>query len=302
VVLGRVKTPRCLLVTSSSGKDGVLHTTVDLMQAFNEIHAGDEAARKAYNLSSGFYMSSLEAEALPGNNKIGYLDIWEQAPSGSTIECIPCFDLSRDEVFDAMTAEKKYPEMLLNAVKENMKVIFVPSEPSVIEGQKRWAWLEMDPETYQTISVFDTGLHSSMVEFKVAMLPTDEDTIKWLKGVWIGTNISVWSLCSSTLKYDGDYAMVWNDARNTALEIGKTVEDFFKNVDNVQKKEYGASVKLGGGSHKIDFKVGMTGFKVGLKQNMFTLGGGIKLAIDTYFKMIIDQPKKSGPPPKLPKY
>ena len=97
LVLGRVNRPRCLIVTSHLDKANTMHTTLDLLQPWNEIHAGDEAVGWAYNLAEGFYLSSLEAEVLPGANQVGYLDLWTQAPAGTAIQVIPSLEDGRDD-------------------------------------------------------------------------------------------------------------------------------------------------------------------------------------------------------------
>ncbi len=296
LVMGRTYRPRCLIVSTHLDKAGTMQTTMDLLQPWNQIHAGEEEAEKAYNLLSGFYMSSLEAAVLPGDNKAGYVDLWTQAPSGTAFEIIPVLDDGRNEVVTEMEAANKYPPLLLKAVKENQKLILTPLEPTVFNGEKRWAWLEIDPKNYQAISVFDNGLHSAMTEFKLNLLPSEDDTVNWLKGIWVGTNVSVWSMCSSTLKYGDDYKAVFADAKKNAEEICKKVAEFFSLVETAKSLaggETGAGLDLG--SHKIDFKISMGGIKGSLSQNMYNLGGGMKTAIEVYFAMAA--PPTPSPPP-----
>lgn len=296
LVMGRTYRPRCLIVSTHLDKAGTMQTTMDLLQPWNQIHASEEEAEKAYNLLSGFYMSSLEAAVLPGDNKAGYVDLWTQAPSGTAFEIIPVLDDGRNEVVTEMEAANKYPPLLLKAVKENQKLILTPLEPTVFNGEKRWAWLEIDPKNYQAISVFDNGLHSAMTEFKLNLLPSEDDTVNWLKGIWVGTNVSVWSMCSSTLKYGDDYKAVFADAKKNAEEICKKVAEFFSLVETAKSLaggETGAGLDLG--SHKIDFKISMGGIKGSLSQNMYNLGGGMKTAIEVYFAMAA--PPTPSPPP-----
>lgn len=291
LVMGRIARPRCIIVTSSLDKANIMQTTIDLLQPWNEIRAGEDAAKRAYNFAAGFYLSALEAEVLPGANKVGYLDLWTQAPTDTTIQSIPVMEDSRDEILKEMTAMDKYPALLLNAVKENKNLILAPSVPTVFNGQKRWAWLEIDPDTFQAISVFDTGLHSGMSEFKLSLIPTEDDTIKWLKGIWVGTNVAVWTMCSSSLKYGDNYKQVLADAKATALEVAKTVQEFYEVVEAVKNKEIKLKIPLGD-THKIEFKISMAGIKGSLKQSMYSLSGGMKLAIDAYFKVIVPKPPK----------
>lgn len=80
---------------------------------------------------------------LPGKNKVDYLDFWAQAPEGAVIEIIPSLEENRDDLLNEMIEKNKYPPQLLEAVKNNNKALFVPTEPTIFEGQKRWVWLEM---------------------------------------------------------------------------------------------------------------------------------------------------------------
>ncbi|NLE26125.1 MAG: hypothetical protein GX625_12440, partial [Clostridiaceae bacterium] len=299
LVLGRVFQPRCLILTSHLDKSNNMHTTMDLLQPWNEVHAGEEDAINAYNMMSGFYLSDLEGKVLPGKNKVSYLDLWEQAPSGTTIRAIPVLEDNRNEILTQMEEQNKYPHLLLKAVKDNKKLIFAPTAPTVFMGQQRWAWLEIDPDTYKTISVFDTGLHSAMTEFRVSMLPNEDDTVKWMKGIWVGTNVSVWSMCSSTLKYGDDYKAVLADAKKTAEGAAQAVSEFFELAENIKDKKFSFGGDLGPG-HKIDFDISMGGIKGKIGQKMYSLSGGMKLAIDAYFKSIVPQPETPGPP-KQPK-
>lgn len=292
LVLGRVSQPRCLIVTSCLDESNTMHTTMDLPNPYNQIHAGKQEARDAYQLLAGFYLSGLEAEVLPGNNKVSYLDLWTQAPSGTAIEAIPVmYDAKdREAFFKQMEQQGKYPLLLLKAVKENKKLILVPTEPTVFMGQERWAWMEIDPDTYKAISVFDNGLHSGMAEFQVSLLPSTDDTIQWLKGVWVGTNVSVWSMCSSTLKYGDQYNAVKIDAKKAATAAAGAVSKFFGLSGDIAKKasEAGDPKQSVGFSlsptHKINFTISMSGIKGKVSQKMFNLSAGMKLAIDTYFK------------------
>jgi hypothetical protein len=103
-------------------------------------------------------------------------------------------------------------------------------------------------------------------------------------------------MCSSTLEYGDNYKAVLADAKKTAEEVAKTVAKFFELSESIQNKEVKFSTDLGN-SHKIEFKIGMSGIKGSLKQKMYSLSGGMKLAIDAYFKsMAPPPPSPSGSP------
>ena len=293
LVLGRVREPRAMAVTSRLDGAGTMHTTLDLLQPWNEVHAGGKDESFAYSFAAGFYLSSLEAEVLPGANKVGYLELWNDAPEGTIVQAIPPLEKTRDDIWKRMKDEKIYPALLLDRVKENEKLLLAPTAPTVFSGQPRWAWMEIDPETGRAISVFDTGMQAGLAEFKLSLMPTEDDTMEWLKGIWVGTNVSVWTLCSSSLKYGDNFKAVLIDAKIAAGKAAEMVSQFFEMKDAIKNKEFGFDIDLGSG-HKIEFKIGMSGIKGEIKQKLYSLSGGMKLAIDAYFKSIAPPPPKRG--------
>ena len=133
-----------------------------------------------------------------------------------------------------------------------------------------------------------------MAEFSISLLPTKDDTMNWIKGIWVGTNIAVWTMCSSSLKYGDNYKQVLNNAKATALDVAKTVSEFY-GVAEAALKEWELLIEIpvgGEEQYKIEFKIGMSGIKGEFKQNMYSLIGGMKLAIDAYFKVIVPKPPK----------
>ena len=179
LVVGRIEEPRCIVMTSRLGKDGKMHASIDLAQAFNEIHNAknvEEDAVHGFNSLSGLYMCELERDCLMGESAVGYMELWALLPKNAEgngeVELIACGEggsrAPRETVWEEMTQRGGYPQPLLDAVKNTDKVILAPKQPVVYEGEERWAWLEIDPETHRTISVFDNGQHSSMAEFTTA--------------------------------------------------------------------------------------------------------------------------------------
>jgi phage-related protein len=128
-----------------------------------------------------------------------------------------------------------YPPRLLQAVKENRKILFFPSKPSVVAGRERFAWLELDPNTYEVLSVLDNGCHGGSAEFSMLTTTLGEDTREFVKGTWLGINMSVWSVGTIALK-TSDKAQIFTEGKALALKIGAILAEF---QDNVAKaKEY----------------------------------------------------------------
>jgi len=199
LVVGRLETPRCIVLTTYLAKDGKLRTSIDLAQAINEIHNPDsvsEETRSGFNILSGLAMSTLEKDCLLGETKVGYLDLWALVPKNAEgaleLETIPNDREYRDAALEVLQ-EWNFPEALLNSVKDTDKVIVTPTKPAVYNGEERWAWLEIDPKTNYTIAVFDNGQHSSMAEM------TQLEFEACLEGVGVGIYVGVLTFAACIL-------------------------------------------------------------------------------------------------------
>ncbi|OQA09735.1 MAG: hypothetical protein BWY66_00436 [bacterium ADurb.Bin374] len=234
LLLGRIRRPRCLAVVSELGCNGKLSTRIDLLQPFNEIHAGDDGLRKAYFLLNGFFQSSLESRVLIGENRTGYLDIWANAPKDAELHALPVGS-GRDASLREMTKDGTYPPRFLQAVKENNKVLFFPSKPTTMSGRKRFAWLEIDPNTFEALSVLDNGCHGGTAESSMLTTSLGEDTREFVKGTWIGINMAVWSVGSIALKTENK-GQIFTEAKALALKIGGILAEFQNNLGKA--KEY----------------------------------------------------------------
>ncbi|HEY9071592.1 MAG TPA: hypothetical protein VIV61_15130, partial [Candidatus Ozemobacteraceae bacterium] len=234
ILLGRIRKPRCIAVVSERGSDGLLTTSIDLLQPFNEVHAGDENLRRAYFLLNGFYQSSLESWILPESTRMGYLDVWRNLPKDAVLLAMAVGG-DRLTLHKQMEKAGTYPAKLLQAVKENKKILFFPSKPASLSGKDRFAWLEIDPLTFETLSVLDNGLHGGTAEFSMLTTSLGEDTREFVKGTWLGINMSVWSVGSIALKTQ-DKGQIFTEAKALALKIGATLAEFQDNLGKA--KEY----------------------------------------------------------------
>lgn len=281
LVLGRTDKERCMVLTTRLGADNKMRTTMDLVQAVNQIHSGDKTARAAYNIAAGLFASSLEAAALTGSDKAGYLELWEMAPQETTMLLI-----LNEEERGAMLAEMEeagyFPSRLLETVRETDLIILTPDRPSEYGGQKRWAWLEINPETYETISVFDTGERAGMASYAMSLMPSRDDWGQYIVGALIGADVAVWSVCSSSLKL-GDYKEILADAKATAQAIGKCVNEVME--ARSQAMSPSATLwKQDAGGVTFSLKASPKGFKAGIGQNIIGFSDGFNDAVNFYFK------------------
>lgn len=230
LVLGRLNKSRCIVISSELDNNGGLITWVNLLQPFNEVHSKDSDMQNAYFLLNGFYQSGLESWLLPDGLGTGYMDLWLNAPKDTEILSMPVLNGGRDFMAEALEAENIYPQTLMKAVKDNNKHLFVQSKPTVISGKERFAWLEMDPYTYEVISVFDNGYHGADYFINSSFLK--EGTIEFLKGTWLGLNVSVWTVSFMNLKTE-DTKKIAAQGKVFALSVGKQLAEFLGDINAI---------------------------------------------------------------------
>ncbi|HBN84684.1 MAG TPA: hypothetical protein DDZ89_12645, partial [Clostridiales bacterium] len=290
LTLGRVSKERCIVVTSYMDKKaGKLRTSMDLLQAANECHTSDEKLIAAYNIGAGMFLSGLEGGVLIGDEKISFLDVWNRAPQGTNIMFIPTGGYEDGEIREKKAVEMKeqevYPNRLIQAIAENEKVIFTPDKPTLIDGQERWAWLEIDPKTYETISVFDTGEHAGMASYLLTVAKENaSDMGMYIVGALMGVEVAVWSVASFSLVYD-DYRTILKEAMAVTGAIGKHLDGVMKGYGMAldQALSYG----LGGNSPiNINLSISLDeGYKQAMKQNIVGFSQGYNDGASLYFTM-----------------
>jgi Mg-chelatase subunit ChlD len=227
LVAGRSNKAIALLVTTKS--DGkTAETSVDLMDHRNQLHNGDDNACHAYNLMYGYFASDMEAAALPGDEGIGYLQVWNNLPDGTTINQIAVDDASVIETASEELGLENYPPLLLERMRggdtgDPPKVLYlVPDKPATINGKSRWAWLEIDMESYDVVSVFETGERSAMTEFILGCLPGNGNYAEVGAGMLVGVTTAVGSVSAYTLT-GMNYKDVMKAAQETCKAIGYAI-------------------------------------------------------------------------------
>ena len=223
LTLGRTAAPRLVILTSRQGADGRILTGVDLAQAFNDIHNAQSVAEEAvhgFNIGSGLTMCELERDCLPGNQSAGYLELWERLPQDGEgfrpMLLIPNDRQPRRAVLAEMEARGGYPARLLDAVRNSDKVILTPQQAAPYDGTGRWAWLEIDPKTYQTISVFDDGRHGAMLEYMI-LLNSNDFALGAVGGFYSGFVVTGASFASVVLRNFDALEAIAAANRNAAM-------------------------------------------------------------------------------------
>jgi len=135
--------------------------------------------------------------------------------------------------------ENGFPNAIIERAKASSAAMLIPNRPSSINGESRWAWLEIDPDTYETISVTDTGEHGGFAEYLMSMervSPTGEDYQVFMTGAFLGVTTSVWSVSSFALMLD-DYEQILNAAKAYTYGLGEVLSGML-DMKDLAKLEY----------------------------------------------------------------
>lgn len=276
LVTGRTQKPRCLMVTVEKAEGEAPATMhMDLIHPHNEVHhRPDETAEKAFYIMAGMSDARFEAAAL-GKDGLGLFDIWNQCPEGTWLMALD--DNNRDD-FVAQLQEKKYAKSIVNRVSNLYnKIILFPSNPAVINDKPRWAWLEFDQTTFQTVAVIDTGENGALVQKLIGDLYAQ--SASYLVGALVGVDASLWAVAAYSLEMD-DYK-----------EILKAAKKFVKGLGD----NFGVGVKAGpisagvgvGGTPSVSVgrgvQFGLSPSGISKTNNILGFGNGYKAGVDYYF-------------------
>ncbi|WP_424681823.1 VWA domain-containing protein [Frateuria sp. YIM B11624] len=290
VTAGRTDRARALLVTVQRyGDPSHLRTSVDLMQSANDLHGGAPDARHAFNLMSGMFASQLEAAALPLEGA-DYSEVWRRSPDGTNL--LMSLKDGRNGDLKYMQ-ERAMPAALIAHAKNSDSVLLVPSKPTRIYGEDRWAWLEIDPDTYETIAMTDTGEHGSFADYVMALepvTPIHNDYLQFMIGGFVGVDTAVWSVSSFSLE-SSDYREVLAAAEDYTAQIGEVLAGTKKLLDL-------KPIQLGVGPIKVlpkaskmmpfllakTFEDAKDNVPLGVKQNVLTFAKGFQAGAAYYFK------------------
>ncbi len=290
VTAGRTEQSRVLVVTVRR-KDSAspLRTSIDLMQSANQLHRGVPEAVRAFNIASGLYASRLEGTVLPGD-KADFVEVWSRSPEDTKL-FISVTDNRKGDL--SYMKQQGYPDFLIRRVTDSKKAMLIPNKPTRIYGEDRWIWLEVDPMTFETIAVMDTGEHGGMAEYLMALepvAPTGDDYLGFLAGAFIGIDSSVWSVSAFSLIMD-DYNQIVQAAKAYTAAIGTFLSDMMSNKD-LAKLEYSMSplkVKLSDANfdHLAKyFEEVQLGKEVKLGGDLVGFGLGFNSGAAYYFKQL----------------
>lgn len=298
LTLGRTGKARCFVVTSKlNEKDGQLITTLDLLQSANQCHNGDKNTQGAYNLGAGMFNSIMEGEALTGEKKASFFQMWADAPKDAKLVLIPSNGSERDAMAEPLK-KSGFPERLISNVLSNQNMILTLDKPVDFEGEKRWAWLEINPNTYETISVSDTGEHFGTEYIEIIKKVVD-DGGKFIVGAFMGLEVSVWAIADFSLELS-NYQDILNAASALTEEIGEYLDYVMTGIGDPKGFLAGLAkdaAGLGDVPDSIEVEMGPVTASIGFgdwlmmnleeiefEQNVLGFAQGYKFASELYFE------------------
>lgn len=293
VTAGRTDRARALLVTVQRyGDPSHLRTSVDLMQSANDLHSGTPDARHAFNLLSGMFASRMEGAALPAD-KADFIEAWNRSTDDTALYLsLP----SRRRADLAYMQSHGMPATLIARAKDSKAALLLPNKPTRLYGEDRWTWLEIDPQSYETIALTDTGEHGSFADYLMALepvAPSSGDYLEFMAGAFIGVDTGVWSISSFSLQ-SSDYEEVYRAARAYTAAIGQILNGMMT-LRDLSKLEYSI------GPVKVSIKANMeapasfgryaetmyevkNGYKPGLGADLLNFSAGFNAGAAYYFQ------------------
>lgn len=268
--IGRSDQSRMIVLTlRAPAEKKPFEASIDLLQSANVVHVGTEEATRSFNVVSGLMATMMESHVL-GAKGYGAIDIIGMAPDDAELILLQPF-LADESVETLQRAG--VPDRVIDRFVNSDKFVLIPNKPTLINGTRRWAWLEIDPETYATIGKLDTLENGVMVSS--AITGTIKDIGQYFVGGFVGVSSSIWSVSAFSLMED-DYEKILSDAKAFVLGM----------KDSFGLKSGPFSIGVGGKpqvSQKFGpIKASFNGQK-GIGQTLFGFTEGFVAGIEYYF-------------------
>ncbi len=240
ISLSREKQPRLMLLTGAADEKGAFEARLDLVAVQPEVKAEAEAAA-AFRIAAGIFVSNLEAKIIQGK---GVFQFWGR----NRLQIIA--DSGKQKNAWLKFAESRgVSERVIKAIKSTRSVVLFPQNPAMINDKPFWAWLEINPKTYETIGVLETGERGTIAGEAIiqALIP---DGAGIALGFWKGTETAVWGMSAFIL--EGQSAL--EAAASTEKFIGELSENLGKVGDSFEIEAGDASIDL------LSGKITLAGF------------------------------------------
>ncbi len=200
----------------------------------------------------------------------GIEEIWAASPEGTGLVLIESY-YNSENIADMEAAG--LPKELINYIENCPNIILMPDMPSVINGEERWAWYEIEPESNKIISVIDTFEKGAFVDRTIIDLVKGAG--QYIVGAFKGIETSIWSVAVFSLETD-DYKEILKSAKKLALGIADNFGFKIGVVGAGVGGKPSASASYGGAKASFDGKAKVS-------QNLLNFKEGYKAGVEYYF-------------------
>lgn len=264
LIASHLRDPR-IICFSTSNRQTYFETKIDLIQPFKTVHKGSDDAINSFNIMTGLYASTLESNVL--NNGYGLLEIWGALEKDTEFMMLDTYMI--EDMYDDIKA-LGIEEATLDYMIDTGNIILMPKTPVMIDGVNRFAWLEMNPQTYRTLAVLDDFTKGSAVE--TTIIDIVKNSAQYAVGGFKGVETSIWSVAAFSLE-ESDYDIILKKAKAFALSISKQLSTSIGGVGG----SVGGSQDVG----PVTFSAGTGG--VSASQNVLGFTQGFVDGINFYF-------------------
>jgi hypothetical protein len=138
----------------------------------------------------------------------------------------------------------------LSVALDSGRIVVIPEKGIEWEGQKRWGWWDIDPQTMETVGVMDTGLHQAVLQRTILESEGPlESKMGFVIGAMTGAIDTYWMLSAMVLKY--------GELSKAALEEAKA---YMKDINGVMCPGFEKKISVGVGVTAVEmedcFKLG----------------------------------------------
>ena len=233
VVTGRRTNPIALAFTLQQAGDQY-RASIDLMNHTNQVIEGEPADARSYRLMLGLFASQAEAGALANDQGRSYLDVWASLPDTAGFIVVDS-DIQERQRAAVVLREQGFPERLctrLATARDGMENIafIIPTAAGTVDGAAQWAWLELDTQTFDLVSMFDNGERSGMVSYVLGMKP--KNAAEFADGALVGIACSDVAIATYSLSLS-NYQDIQRCAAGLAIFVYKVIKLFQDYTDQV---------------------------------------------------------------------
>ncbi len=177
----------------------VMNYTSNVFAHYQNEEFNKEDTWRAYNAATGTILCTSEGYFLPDGQGAGYVQYWAALPEDAGIISIDC---DQRETFADYFEQNEYPKYLVERLRNaDYRTAFViPTAKSTVNGEEHLVWLEIDTETMETISVFDTGERSAMASYCFGLSP--KEMLEFAIGGLVGVTMSHFAVSAYALEFD----------------------------------------------------------------------------------------------------